>query len=71
MGGCEGVAWVNTKYADPNDDWPDIEFHFLSGTPASDDGIVGEIQFYFQLAENTDLVAFVHYSDRLFATIRD
>jgi choline dehydrogenase-like flavoprotein len=27
---------VKTKYADPNIDWPDIEFHFVAGTPASD-----------------------------------
>lgn len=38
-GGCEGLAWVKTKYADKNDDWPDIEFHFVAGTPITDDGI--------------------------------
>ncbi|XP_059352394.1 glucose dehydrogenase [FAD, quinone]-like [Daphnia carinata] len=38
LGGCEGLAWVNTKYADPSEDFPDIEFHFVSGTPASDSG---------------------------------
>uniref|UniRef100_A0A0P5TWX8 Glucose dehydrogenase (FAD, quinone) n=1 Tax=Daphnia magna TaxID=35525 RepID=A0A0P5TWX8_9CRUS len=38
LGGCEGLAWVNTKYADPSGDFPDIEFHFVSGTPASDSG---------------------------------
>jgi choline dehydrogenase-like flavoprotein len=38
LGGCEGLAWVNTKYADPAGDFPDIEFHFVSGTPASDSG---------------------------------
>ena len=38
-GGVEGLAWVKTKYADPNDDWPDIELHFIAGTPISDGGI--------------------------------
>ena len=38
MGGCEGVSWVKTKYANPNDDWPDIEFHFIAATPTSDGG---------------------------------
>ncbi|XP_057381030.1 glucose dehydrogenase [FAD, quinone]-like [Daphnia carinata] len=38
LGGCEGLAWVKTKYADKTIDWPDIEFHFVSGTPASDSG---------------------------------
>ena len=36
-GGVEGLAWVNTKYANSSDDWPDIEFHFVSAltpTPA-------------------------------------
>ena len=39
LGGVEGLAWVNTKYANISDDWPDIEFHFASGTPASDGGV--------------------------------
>ncbi|XP_057381659.1 glucose dehydrogenase [FAD, quinone]-like [Daphnia carinata] len=38
LGGVEGLAWVNTKYANHSDDWPDIEFHFVSGTPAADGG---------------------------------
>ena len=38
LGGLEGLGWVKTKYADPNDDWPDISFHFISGTPISDGG---------------------------------
>ena len=37
MGGCEGLAFVKTRYA-PAGDWPDIEFHFISGTPVSDPG---------------------------------
>jgi choline dehydrogenase-like flavoprotein len=38
-GGVEGLAWVNTKYANCSVDWPDIEFHFMSGTPAADGGV--------------------------------
>ncbi|KZS13782.1 Choline dehydrogenase, mitochondrial [Daphnia magna] len=40
LGGCEGLAWVNTKYADATGDWPDIEFHFVAGAPPSDGGNV-------------------------------
>ncbi|KAE8747714.1 Glucose dehydrogenase acceptor-like, partial [Frankliniella occidentalis] len=29
LGGVEGLAFVNTKYANATDDWPDIEFHFV------------------------------------------
>ncbi|CAG0886103.1 unnamed protein product [Cyprideis torosa] len=38
LGGLEGLAFVNTKYANFSDDFPDIEFHFSSGTPSSDGG---------------------------------
>ncbi|CAH1132788.1 unnamed protein product [Ceutorhynchus assimilis] len=38
MGGVEGLAFVNTKYANASDDFPDIEFHFVSGAPHSDKG---------------------------------
>ena len=39
LGGVEGVSWINTKYATPSLDFPDIEFHFVSGTPISDNGL--------------------------------
>ncbi|CAG9861261.1 unnamed protein product [Phyllotreta striolata] len=38
MGGVEGLAFVNTKYANATDDFPDIEFHFVSGSTHSDSG---------------------------------
>jgi len=38
LGGVEGLAWVPTKFTDRSKDWPDIEFHFVSGTPGSDGG---------------------------------
>lgn len=38
MGGVEGLAFVNTKYANSSDDYPDIEFHFVSGSTSSDGG---------------------------------
>ncbi|KAG0711287.1 Glucose dehydrogenase [FAD, quinone] [Chionoecetes opilio] len=38
LGGVEGLAFVKTKFANVSDDWPDIEFHFISGSPASDGG---------------------------------
>lgn len=38
MGGVEGLAFVNTKFANASDDYPDIEFHFVSGSTNSDGG---------------------------------
>lgn len=38
LGSVEGLAWVKTKYADPNDDWPDVQFHFAAGSDVSDGG---------------------------------
>ncbi|KAK7874200.1 hypothetical protein R5R35_006245 [Gryllus longicercus] len=38
MGGVEGLAFVNTKYQNASEDWPDIEFHFISGSTNSDGG---------------------------------
>lgn len=37
MGGVEGLAFVNTKYANGTE-FPDIEFHFVSGSTNSDAG---------------------------------
>ncbi|XP_050082472.1 glucose dehydrogenase [FAD, quinone] [Anopheles aquasalis] len=36
--GIEGVAFVNTKYADPSGRWPDIQFHFGPSSVNSDGG---------------------------------
>ncbi|XP_058447544.1 glucose dehydrogenase [FAD, quinone] [Malaya genurostris] len=36
--GIEGVAFVNTKYADPSGKWPDIQFHFGPSSVNSDGG---------------------------------
>ncbi len=36
IGACDGLAFVSTKYAPVDKDWPDIEFHFISGSPVSD-----------------------------------
>ncbi|XP_014247177.1 glucose dehydrogenase [FAD, quinone] [Cimex lectularius] len=38
LGGVEGVAFVNTKYADSSGDWPDIQFHFAPSSVNSDGG---------------------------------
>eukprot|EP00090_Calanus_glacialis_P024475 TRINITY_DN3801_c0_g1_i1.p1 TRINITY_DN3801_c0_g1~~TRINITY_DN3801_c0_g1_i1.p1 ORF type:complete len:650 (-),score=121.07 TRINITY_DN3801_c0_g1_i1:510-2459(-) len=38
LGGVEGLAWVPTKFTNRSTDFPDIEFHFVSGSPASDGG---------------------------------
>ncbi|KAK6636425.1 hypothetical protein RUM43_010086 [Polyplax serrata] len=36
--GVEGLAFVNTKYAPPGGDWPDIQFHFAPSSVNSDNG---------------------------------
>lgn len=33
-----GLAFVNTKYADPSGDWPDIQYHFAPSSINSDGG---------------------------------
>ena len=38
LGGVEGLAWIPTKFVNRTDDFPDIELHFVSGTPGSDGG---------------------------------
>lgn len=38
MGGVEGLGFVSTKYMNASDDFPDIEFHFISGSTNSDGG---------------------------------
>jgi choline dehydrogenase-like flavoprotein len=38
LGGVEGLAFVNTKFANKSIDFPDIEFHFISGSTNSDGG---------------------------------
>lgn len=38
MGGVEGLGFVNTKYVNASEDFPDIEFHFVSGSTNSDGG---------------------------------
>lgn len=36
LGGVEGLAFVNTKYADKSGRWPDIQFHFAPSSVNSD-----------------------------------
>ncbi|XP_069699000.1 glucose dehydrogenase [FAD, quinone]-like [Periplaneta americana] len=38
LGGVEGLAFVGTKYVNASEDFPDIEFHFISGSTNSDGG---------------------------------
>ena len=38
-GGVEGLAWLNTKFANLSADRPDIEFHFLPSHLSSDGGM--------------------------------
>ncbi|GBN17743.1 L-sorbose 1-dehydrogenase [Araneus ventricosus] len=36
LSGIEGMAFLNTKYNDARLDWPDVEIHLISGSPATD-----------------------------------
>lgn len=38
LGGVEGLAFLKTKYVNKSEDFPDIEFHFCSGSTNSDGG---------------------------------
>ena len=38
-GGIEGLAWIKTKYAAVDRDWPDVQFHFGSGSVTSDPSV--------------------------------
>ncbi|KAF6204266.1 hypothetical protein GE061_002606 [Apolygus lucorum] len=41
MGGVEGIGFINTKYNKDLDDYPDIQFHFVSGSVGSDLTLLG------------------------------
>ncbi|CAH0394229.1 unnamed protein product [Bemisia tabaci] len=40
LGGVEGLAFVNSRYADPDGLWPDVQFHFAPSSVNSDGGEV-------------------------------
>ncbi|XP_077528862.1 glucose dehydrogenase [FAD, quinone]-like [Haemaphysalis longicornis] len=37
-GGVEGVGFIRTKFNAAHEDWPDVEIHFVSSSPAADGG---------------------------------
>ncbi|GLH01008.1 hypothetical protein R5R35_006258 [Gryllus longicercus] len=39
LGGVEGLAFINTKYANKSGTYPDIQFHFAPASINSDDGV--------------------------------
>ena len=59
LSGAEGVGFLNTKYANPYDDWPDVQLQFIAGSIVVDggtklkemDGIPDELweQYYEEL----------------------
>ncbi|XP_023238130.1 glucose dehydrogenase [FAD, quinone]-like [Centruroides sculpturatus] len=38
LGGVEGLAFINTRFANSSDDYPDIELYFVTGSLTSDGG---------------------------------
>lgn len=38
LGEVEGIAFVSTSYANASLNWPDVQFHFVPGSHASDEG---------------------------------
>ncbi|EFN84154.1 glucose dehydrogenase [FAD, quinone] isoform X2 [Harpegnathos saltator] len=61
LGGVEGLAFVNTKYANASLDFPDIELHFVSGSTNSDGGT--QLRKVHGLAEQ--------FYDKVFGPIND
>lgn len=41
--GCQGLAFIKTKYVNQTDDWPDYQIHMLAGGPAAEDGQIFRI----------------------------
>ena len=44
LGGVEGLAWINTKFANTSEDRPDLEIMFVSGSIVADSGTVKTVQ---------------------------
>ena len=44
LGGVEGLAWINTKFANKSEDRPDLEIMFVSGSIVADSGTVKTVQ---------------------------
>ncbi|XP_013774047.1 glucose dehydrogenase [FAD, quinone]-like [Limulus polyphemus] len=38
LGGCEGLGFIKTPFANASEDFPDAEIHFISSSPSSDGG---------------------------------
>lgn len=38
LGGLDGIGFINTKYANQSDDYPDVEIHFIPSCASSDGG---------------------------------
>ncbi|XP_042216727.1 glucose dehydrogenase [FAD, quinone]-like [Homarus americanus] len=38
LGGVEGIAFINTKFANMSADWPDVQLQFVAGSHGSDRG---------------------------------
>lgn len=39
MGAAENMAYINSKYQDPNLDWPDVQIFFTSFSDVADGGV--------------------------------
>jgi choline dehydrogenase-like flavoprotein len=38
LGGLDGLGFINTKYQNKSEDFPDVEIHFIPSCPSSDGG---------------------------------
>ncbi|KAI1286908.1 Glucose dehydrogenase -like protein [Halotydeus destructor] len=45
LGGLDGLGFINTKYANKSDDFPDIEIHFIPSAPSGDGGETARVNF--------------------------
>ncbi|GBO16470.1 Oxygen-dependent choline dehydrogenase, partial [Araneus ventricosus] len=62
----EGLAFLNTKYNDAKLEWPDVEIHLISGTPATDDTqILGQSFGISDKVVINRIQVFLYYTERL------
>lgn len=43
LGGCENMGFINTKYANKSDDWPDIQIHYFPFNGGAFPGIIQRV----------------------------
>ena len=63
MPASEVMAFINTKYQDPNEDWPDVQFFLSSYSDNSDGGIFGRRGGHISFQYYSDVYEPIIYRD--------